>query len=431
MDETTTNATDHTNSASAPRGLTQIVIATGNPHKVTELREMLALPGLEFVGLKDLPGSAAFLEPEETGTTFEANATIKALSYAEQTGLPCLADDSGLEVDALGGSPGVISSHYCTDGRETGMSRDERDAANNQKLMRELDGVELERRTARFVCEMVLASPETVSPSDTGGRAFHPATATIDGALDKHTGGDLPHWQLGGATYFVTFRLLQDELTAAERQIVCDACLYWHGQRLIMHVATIMPDHVHMVFRPLRQPEGSWPSLSSIMQGIKGYTSREINKARGVAGTLWQPEYHDRVLRTSAEIEQKIGYVQDNPVRAGFVAKPGEYRFTVRGERGVVVPEVVAAGWKARPPVVVASSQGTFEGRIGLPADVPRGGNGFGYDPLFLIGPEFDRTSAELEPTEKNRLSHRGDAAAKMLEQLRSLTARGLESPPP
>ncbi|VAX42223.1 Nucleoside 5-triphosphatase RdgB (dHAPTP, dITP, XTP-specific), partial [hydrothermal vent metagenome] len=103
--------------------LSRIVIATGNPHKVEELRQMLALPGVEFVGLKELPDWEGFVEPEETGQTFEANAAIKALSYAEQTGMPCLADDSGLEVDALGGAPGVISSHYCTEGREVGMPR--------------------------------------------------------------------------------------------------------------------------------------------------------------------------------------------------------------------------------------------------------------------------------------------------------------------
>ena len=135
----------------------RIVIATGNPHKVEELRAMLALPGVGFVGLGDLPG--AFAEPAETGSTFLANATIKALSYAAQTGLPCLADDSGLEVDALGGAPGVISSHYSTGGVETGLSRAERDGANNARLLRELAGVEPARRSARFVCQMVLAGP--------------------------------------------------------------------------------------------------------------------------------------------------------------------------------------------------------------------------------------------------------------------------------
>lgn len=146
----------------------RIVLSTGNPHKVDEMRaifarEGLAAAGVEVVGLKDLPDPHRFREPEEHGTTFEQNATIKALSYAQQTGEWCLADDSGLEVDALGGRPGVISSHYCTDGVEMGMTREQRDAANNERVLRELEGVPEERRSARFVCVMVLAKAGKVS----------------------------------------------------------------------------------------------------------------------------------------------------------------------------------------------------------------------------------------------------------------------------
>src|SRR5262245_49746381 len=81
-----------------------IVIATGNPHKVDELRAIFAAQGVPVVGLRDLPGWQDFREPEEQGTTFEGNARIKAASYAAQTGRLCLADDSGLEVDAIGGA---------------------------------------------------------------------------------------------------------------------------------------------------------------------------------------------------------------------------------------------------------------------------------------------------------------------------------------
>jgi XTP/dITP diphosphohydrolase len=212
-----------------------IVIATGNPHKVEELRAIFAREGVPVVGLKDLAGHERFTEPAEPGRTFEANAAIKALSYARQTGRVCLADDSGLEVDALGGAPGVISSHYATDGREVGASRAERDRANNERLLRELAGVPPAKRAARFVCVMCLASP---------------------------------------------------------------------------------------------------------------------------------PE-------------------------------PGH------AEGGVV-----------------ATCRGTFEGRIGLPGEVPRGQNGFGYDPLFVLPEPDQRTSAELSPEEKNRLSHRGAAACAMAKEI-------------
>lgn len=222
-----------------------IVLATANPHKVDELRAIFAAAGIDVIGLNDLPPecipASGLREPEETGRTFEENATIKALSYAKQTGRVCLADDSGIEIDALALAdgtprPGVISSHYCTDGRETGMSRAERDAANNARVLRELEGVPEAKRAARFVCVMVVAQPET---------------------------------------------------------------------------------------------------------------------------------------GTSA-------------------AK------------------------------VLATSRGTFEGRIGIPPRVPAGTNGFGYDPLFLVAPEFVRTGAELVSDEKNRLSHRARAAQMMLQQLRT-----------
>lgn len=208
----------------------RLVIATGNPGKVREMRSLLDGLGVSVVGLGDL--GQHFIEPEETGATFDANAQIKALSYAQQTGLACLADDSGLEVDALSGAPGVISSHYATDGVETGLSRAARDAANNQRLMRELDGVAEPDRSARFVCVMTLALP--------------------------------------------------------------------------------------------------------------------------------------------------------GPAR------------------------------------VVATARGIFEGAIGLPGDVPRGTNGFGYDPLFVVGAS---TSAQLDPARKNELSHRGRAARAMIEIIRSVQA--------
>lgn len=205
-----------------------ITIATANPGKVAELRPIFAELGIEVVGLADLDSPTT--EPAETGDTFEANATIKAISYAKQTGTLCLADDSGLEVDALGGAPGVISSHYSTAGKEDPRPGAERDAANNERLLRELAGVPAEARTARFVCVMVLAN------------------------------------------------------------------------------------------------------------------------------------------------------------------SVGE---------------------------VLATSRGAFEGRIGME---PRGDNGFGYDPLFLVAPDFARTSAEMAAAEKNAISHRAKAAQQMAQAIAALT---------
>lgn len=226
----------------------RIVLATANPHKVAELRAIFGACGVEVLGLADLPGGPGrFPEPEEHGSTFEENATIKAIAYARTTGERCLADDSGLEIDALGGRPGVISSHYSTGGRETGLSRNERDTANNVRVLDELRDVPPARRTARFVCVMAIAD---------GGSPM----------ADRGSGGE---------------------------------------------------------------------------------------------------------------------------------------------------------------PRVLHVTRGVFEGRIGVPPRVPAGGSGFGYDPIFLVGPEFSHTGAELASERKNQLSHRARAAAAMAAWVNGMPDHG------
>ena len=133
----------------------RIVVATGNPHKVEEIRAVLAPLGFTVLTLAET-GRPVPPEPEEPHPTFEANARLKALHYARHVGEAVLADDSGLEVDALSGAPGVHSAHWA--GREG--SRQERDARNNARLAREMRGVPPDRRTARFVCTMCIATPD-------------------------------------------------------------------------------------------------------------------------------------------------------------------------------------------------------------------------------------------------------------------------------
>lgn len=139
------------------------VLATGNPHKVREVSEILSPHGITLLSLQDVGGSLA--EPEEDGATFADNARLKARYYALHTGRPCVAEDSGLEVDALGGAPGVFSARYAgVDG-----TRAERDAQNNAKLLRELAEVPWERRTARFVCAVCVANPDGTVVAETYG----------------------------------------------------------------------------------------------------------------------------------------------------------------------------------------------------------------------------------------------------------------------
>ena len=128
-----------------------LVLATRNAGKVRELGQILAERGLQVVGLDVFP---ELEDVEETGTTFEENALLKARYVREKTGLSAVADDSGLEVDALHGSPGVYSARYGADWEYLeGESKDQR---NNRKLLHALKDVPEAQRQARFVCSMAL-----------------------------------------------------------------------------------------------------------------------------------------------------------------------------------------------------------------------------------------------------------------------------------
>ncbi len=125
-----------------------VLIATGNSGKFTEIATELSGLGMEYRSLKDFPPVP---ECEETGNTFEENAVQKAKYYSKHFKILTLADDSGLEVDALGGAPGVYSARYAV----TPCN----DHANNAKLVKDLAGVPAEKRTARFRCVMALVDP--------------------------------------------------------------------------------------------------------------------------------------------------------------------------------------------------------------------------------------------------------------------------------
>jgi len=127
----------------------KVFVATRNRNKVRELEALLAdteLTLLSYRDFDDLP------EVPEEGETLEENATAKAVALAKVTGMLTIADDSGLEVDALDGRPGVKSARYA--------AADATDKANNEKLLTELDGVPEWKRTARFRCAIALATPE-------------------------------------------------------------------------------------------------------------------------------------------------------------------------------------------------------------------------------------------------------------------------------
>ncbi|MGC8739047.1 MAG: RdgB/HAM1 family non-canonical purine NTP pyrophosphatase [Candidatus Hydrogenedens sp.] len=147
-----------------------LVLATGNRNKYKEIVEIIDLPGWEIKFLKDFPHIST---PEETGTTYEENALIKAKSCAELLKYPSLSDDSGLEVDVLEGRPGVYSSSY--GGVEGDSER------NIQRLLSEMEGVPWHKRTARFICCAMLVLPNGFTHCEKG---------TIEGHIAIEPYGD-------------------------------------------------------------------------------------------------------------------------------------------------------------------------------------------------------------------------------------------------
>ncbi len=184
-------------------GKPRLVLATTNDHKVDELQAILAphLPGIsaeEIVSMSkfDVPS------PVEDAVTFEGNSLIKARAVAEATGLPALADDSGLAVDVLGGAPGVFSARWC--------GRHGDDLENLRLLLAQIEDVRDEDRGAQFVCAAAIAMPD--------GR-YDTAEGIMRGHLIREPRGD------GGFGYdpaFVAngFDVTTAELTAAEKNAI-------------------------------------------------------------------------------------------------------------------------------------------------------------------------------------------------------------------
>ena len=168
----------------------KVVVATFNRHKAAELHALLALPGLTLVPLADWPGAES---PEETGVTLLENARIKARAAVSLTRLPAIADDTGLEVDALDGAPGVHAARYSGPGATY--------ASNVAKLLRELQGVPTAQRTARFRTVCVAAWPD--------GRELH-AEGVLEGTITEAARGEQ------GFGYDPVFQPAGQPLTYAE-----------------------------------------------------------------------------------------------------------------------------------------------------------------------------------------------------------------------
>jgi REP element-mobilizing transposase RayT len=145
---------------------------------------------------------------------------------------------------------------------------------------------------------------------------------------------NLPHIELSGREHFITFdTYLRWKLPPAARDITLKHCLHDNGSKMRLHVAVVMPDHVHMIFMPLEDAKGETYSFEEIIGAIKSASSHTVNKALGRSGTVWQDESFDHVIRHAESLEQKIEYVRQNPVRKSLVSRPEDYPWLWQEEK--------------------------------------------------------------------------------------------------
>jgi XTP/dITP diphosphohydrolase len=196
--------------------MSQVFLASRNAKKLAEMRRILTehLPDVQVLGLDDVP---PYDEPVETEPTFEGNARLKAAAALEATGLPSLADDSGLCVDALNGMPGVLSARWAGAGQHDTAAKDR---ANNDLLLAQLADVPDERRAAQFRCSVVFLQP---TPE---GVVEHSVEGVMPGRVIREMRGS------GGFGYDVLFCADGQERTAAELPPALKDAISHRGQAL-------------------------------------------------------------------------------------------------------------------------------------------------------------------------------------------------------
>ena len=142
----------------------------------------------------------------------------------------------------------------------------------------------------------------------------------------------LPHYQKDAHPLFVTFTTNRRwQLPPVARGIALDCCLKQNGNKFDLHAAVVMPDHVHLIYSPLRREDGWSFDLPDIMKTIKGTSARQINVALKRSGPVWQEEFFDHVLRSNDSLVERVDYVCQNPVRAGLVRTQAEYSWIWKG----------------------------------------------------------------------------------------------------
>ena len=199
--------------------MSRIFLASRNRKKIVEMERLLReyAPDVEVLGIDDVEG---YDEPVEDQPTFEGNALLKARAGLENTGLPSLADDSGLCVDALNGMPGVLSARWAGPGAGDPAAKDR---ANNELLLAQLADVPDERRGAEFRCAVVLALP---ADGPVARPTTHTVTGTMRGRVIREVRGS------GGFGYDVLFCAEGHDVTTAEMDPIDKDAISHRGEAL-------------------------------------------------------------------------------------------------------------------------------------------------------------------------------------------------------
>jgi REP element-mobilizing transposase RayT len=132
---------------------------------------------------------------------------------------------------------------------------------------------------------------------------------------------NLPHLEMRGVSYFLTFRS-NIVLSAPARDIVLAEIERCSGTYFDLLAAVVMPDHVHLIFHLLREER-----ISHVLQLIKGRSAKTVNQLLGRKGPFWMDESFDRIMRNATELEEKIEYIRQNPVKKGLVTQPSDYQW--------------------------------------------------------------------------------------------------------
>ena len=149
--------------------------------------------------------------------------------------------------------------------------------------------------------------------------------------------GKLPHWQLGGSWYFVTFRA-KELLSPVARDTVAECIVHSHQIKYDLAIASVMPDHVHILLRPREKTPQSFFALPEIMRAVKGVAARKINEMKKGTGEIWQKESFDRIMRDEDEWREKYEYIRNNAVKAGLAESPRDYPWLLEHDNFIKRP---------------------------------------------------------------------------------------------